>query len=164
MAQAFGFEEVLTIAIQIEVNGQAFYRKAAEFCPEHAEWLNDLADQEITHEGIYRRLKEKLVDKAGRSNLDAGDYDDLAVAYLHSIAGTVVFKLSQTPEEEFKGGETIENIIDRAIEREKDAVLFFTGIHRALKGEEDRREIDLIIDEEMRHVSQLTERKAALTA
>ena len=47
----------------------------------------------------------------------------------------MVFKLSQSPEEEFSGDETIANIIDRAIEREKDAVLFFTGIRKALKAD-----------------------------
>lgn len=111
MQQSFDIEEILTIAIKIEVNGQAFYREAAKLCPEHAEWLTDLADQEIAHEATYTRLKNSLVDAAGRGNLDAGDYDDLAVAYLHSIAGSVVFKLSRSPEEEFTGRETIEEII-----------------------------------------------------
>jgi len=163
MQQSFDIEEVLTIAIRIEVNGQAFYREAAKLCPEHADWLNDLADQEIAHEATYTKLKDDLVDSAGRSNLDAGDYDDLAVAYLHSIAGSIIFKLSRSPEEEFTGRETIEEIIDRAIEREQDAVLFFTGIRRALRDEQARGEIDLIIDEEMRHVSELQARKQKLS-
>ncbi len=163
MQQSFDIEEVLTIAIRIEVNGQAFYREAAKLCPEHAGWLTDLADQETSHEATYTRLKDDLVDRAGRANLDAGDYDDLAVAYLHSIAGSVVFKLSRSPEEEFTGREGIEEIIDRAIEREQDAVLFFTGIRKALRNEQARGEIDLIIDEEMRHVSELQARKRKLT-
>ncbi len=163
MQQSFDIEEVLTIAIRIEVNGQAFYREAAKLCPEHAEWLNDLADQEISHEATYRKLKDALVAAAGDSSLDAGDYDDLAVSYLHSIAGSVIFKLSREPEEEFTGRETIEEIIDRAIDREQDAVLFFTGIRKALSDEQARRDIDLIIDEEMRHVAELQARKNELS-
>jgi len=163
MQQSFDIEEVLTIAIRIEVNGQAFYREAAKLCPEHAEWLNDLADQEISHEATYRKLKDALVAAAGDASLDAGDYDDLAVSYLHSIAGSVIFKLSRSPEEEFTGRETIEEIIDRAIEREQDAVLFFTGIRKALSDEQARRDIDLIIDEEMRHVAELQARKNELS-
>ena len=133
MQQSFDIEEVLTIAIRIEVNGQAFYREAAKLCPEHAEWLNDLADQEISHEATYRKLKDALVDAAGSSSLEAGDYDDLAVSYLHSIAGSVVFKLSREPEEEFTGRETIEEIIDRAIDRDQDAGLSIDHDDRSFK-------------------------------
>ncbi len=62
MAAVFSADEVLEMALQIERNGAAFYRRAAQGAddPDAAVLLRELGKMEEEHESLFRRLRERL--------------------------------------------------------------------------------------------------------
>ena len=118
----YNFDEVLQIAVRIEQNGLAFYQTAAAVLPAHKEWLLFLADQEKGHEAFYKRLREKYAGQGAVTDSQMGDQTDLIEGYLNAMADTVVFRLADDPGKRFTGSETVDQVIDDAIAREKDAV------------------------------------------
>jgi thioredoxin reductase (NADPH) len=156
--QHFNIEEILKIAVKIEQNGRSFYLEAAQLVPEHSQWLNRLADEEIAHEHVFEMFAQSLVsrDDAEPSYEDA---EDLAMAYLHSIADSIIFDLAKDPRTSFSENPTIDEIIEDALRREHDAVLFYTGIRNVMTDPKSVQEIDLIIREEMGHVAWLKEKQ-----
>jgi len=156
--QHFNIEEILKIAIKIERNGRAFYLKAAELCPAHKIWLTRLADEEIAHENIFEMFFRSLVKK-DEFEQPYEDAEDLAMTYLHAIADSIIFNLAKDPETAFSANPNIDEIIEDALRREHEAILFYTGLKNALKDAETQKQVDLIIREEMGHVAWLKEKQ-----
>lgn len=155
----YNFDEVLQIAVRIEQNGLAFYETAAAVLPEHREWLLFLAEQEKGHEAFYKKLREKYAGQDTVTDSMMGDQTELIEGYLNSMADTVVFRLADDPRKHFTGNETVDQVIEDAVAREKDAVLFFTGIKDSVEDEDTKKEIDVIIREEMGHLVMLQQKK-----
>lgn len=159
MQFSYNLDEVLQIATRIEQNGRAFYETAAAVLPAHEEWLLFLAAQEKAHEAFYETLRGKYAEKDSVTDSMMGDQTEILEGYLYAMADSVVFRLAEDPKKHFSGNETIEQIIDDAISREKDSVLFFTGIKDAVDDEKTKSDIDIIIKEEMSHLSMLQRKK-----
>ena len=160
--QNYNIEEILKIAIKIEQNGRAFYLKAASLCPIHEKWLNRLADEEIAHEHVFEMFQNSLVkhDDQDPAYFDA---ENLAMAYLHSIADSIIFNLAKDPTDSFSDNPTINEIIEDALRREHEAILFYTGIKMALSEPKTAQEIELIIREEMGHVAWLKRKQIEIS-
>ena len=89
MNNNFSIDEVFELAEQIERNGYDFYKKAAEICPDHKEFLLELAQQEAQHENFFadlRRKKTKEID-----NLWKSDVDSIALSYVQALSENYVF-------------------------------------------------------------------------
>jgi len=159
--QNFNIEEILKIAIKIEQNGRAFYLKAAEVCPDHHIWLTRLADEEIAHEHVFEMFFNSLVNKDS-SDPVYEDPENLAMIYLHSIADSIIFNLAKNPAESFSENPTIDEIIEDAMRREHEAILFYNGLKMAMTDEKSIAEIELIIREEMGHVAWLKQKQVEI--
>jgi rubrerythrin len=64
MSLTFNASEILEMAVQIEKNGQKFYKKASGIVtnPKTKKFLLDLAEMEAKHEQIFSDMKNKLKD------------------------------------------------------------------------------------------------------
>ena len=155
----FNLDEVLQIAVRIEQNGFVFYETAAAVLPEHKEWLLFLANEEKKHEAFYEKLRDLYTGANAMTDSMMGDQSEMLEGYLTSMADSVVFRLAEDPRERFTGSETVEQILDEAVNREKDAVLFFTGIKTSMDDEDTQKEIDVVIREEMSHLAMLQRKK-----
>ena len=154
MAASFNIDEILEMATQIERNGGRFYRLAAEMAgdAEVEKALLMLARMEDDHETTFDAMREGEF-----ANLDLGDLDGQAAAYLQAVADGYVFDVSEDPAEVLAGNPDAATILWIAIGREKDAVTLFAGLKEAMPVGWGRDRVDAIIREELSHIAILSD-------
>jgi rubrerythrin len=152
MAIDFNADEVFEMAEQIETNGAAFYRKAAEqFEDPQKELLLTLASMEDKHLEIFRQMRSDLSADAKKSTVY--DPEGEAAAYLKAFADGHIFDTSVKPADRLKGGETLPDILRMSIGIEKDSVVFYTGLRHLVPERLGKEKIEGIIGEEMKHIT-----------
>ncbi len=152
MAHIFDPDEIFEMALQLERNGAAFYRNAAENVPDsqNKKLLLGLAKMEEDHERDFTILRKKLTD----SKPDYYDPDGEAARYLQSIADTKIF---------FERGldiTSMKEILKEAILAEKDSTIFYMGLKELVPDEPGKNKLEQIIKEEMTHIRILSEKLA----
>jgi rubrerythrin len=151
MTVKFNAFEVFEIAEQIERNGTNFYIRAAELFddPDVRRMFLALAEWEKEHERTFARMKQQ-VSKQGRRENTSEAYDLLPDPRV--MAGLAVFGIRTNPAEELYGKQNKKDIVRRAVEKEKDSIVFYHGLKEFVSAEADKDRIDDIIKEEMRHI------------
>jgi rubrerythrin len=148
----FDVIEVFEIAQQIEHNAARFYRKAAEIFDnvQISETFTRLADWEEKHELIFSNMKTQLSELDQKNNATECEekLPDPKV-----MAGLAVFGIEPEPREQLSGNEGETDILKRAVEKEKDSIVFYAGLKDFVADGESRDKIDDIIKEEMRHIN-----------
>ena len=150
----YNLREVFTIAEEIEDNGAAFYCKAAEIFKDNEEihkLLKLLEEEEKYHGDIFRRYKEMYA-------ADSEYYDDLdetSRKYINSLASQYVFNKKNHKNELIESSSKAD-VFDFAIEREKDAILFYLGVKNTMNNQKDIDAVEVMIREEQRHLADLT--------
>ena len=144
--------EVFEIAVQIERNGAKFYRSAAELFDDSRvnNLFLQLADWETCHEQVFADMKNELVAQGPELSIFEAESDVIFDA--QSMAGLAVFGNSLGAPAELTGKESITDILKGAIEKEKDSIIFYTGLKDFVSAKTAREKIAEIIKEEMRHV------------
>jgi rubrerythrin len=148
--------DVFEIAEQIERNGAKFYRRAAEISddPDAHKMFLRLAEWEVEHERIFAHMKKQLPEPNEESGT-LGHQDTLPDPKV--MAGLAVFGLRSDPAPELDDRQSAETIVRRALEKEKDSIVFYEGLKDFVPAGADRDKIDDIIREEMRHIRILYE-------
>lgn len=145
--------DVIQFAIRIEENGEKFYRDAERTAKDEAtkQLFKRLANEETAHGAIFQRMFEQPdVPFAEREDYD-GEYMSELRGY---VDGSAVFEAGTTAR-----GDT-RSVLDCAIRRELNSVLYYEGLKEFVP-REDVKVLDDIIAEERRHFAQLSEMKAA---
>ena len=154
----FNAEEVLGMAAQIEVNGAAFYRKAAEFNEEGRELLTAMAEQEDEHIAMFKEMKANL--PASDSEETAFDPNNEAGLNLKAMADANVFNLDGTdPDSKLDGSESLDDIIKEGLRAEKESIVFYTVLKDIVPASLGKDKIEAIIKEELKHITWLINRK-----
>lgn len=155
MGVTFDAADMLEMAIEIERNGQKFYKKAAQIVKDAKTklFLLDIADMEAEHEKTFQKMKETLPLKEKR----IVDPDNEASLYLQAMADGNVFDMRTDLSNKLAGRETIEEIFKMAIGAEKDSIIYYIGIEDYTEDEEDKKKVDKIIEEERGHILALYE-------
>lgn len=156
MSYDFNADEVFQMAIQMEKNGAAFYRKAAEAADDadNKTFLLELADMEIDHEKTFEELRKQLTESEKASTVfDPGGE---AAMYLRALVDTRVFF------EKDIDVTSMREILMAAIEAEKDSIVFYLGMKDAVPDSMGKSKIDAIIREEMGHVRLLSRKLVPL--
>ncbi|SMC96388.1 Rubrerythrin [Desulfocicer vacuolatum DSM 3385] len=145
MGYDFSADEIFEMAKQIEVNGAAFYRKAAAKVSGEAEqaFLNTLADMEDQHEKTFADMQADLKKEEGDLVFDP---QGEAVLYLKSMADTKIFFKKEEPGNEMK------EILSAAIKAEQDSIVFYLGMKELVAGAAGKQRVEDIIKEEMSHI------------
>ena len=156
MAGVFNADEVFEMAIRIENNGAAFYRKAAALQSdnENQKFLEGLANMEDQHRKIFTELRTTLSEKD--KDPKVFDPHNEASQYLAAMADTMGGEGKPSVADSLTGDETLEEILQTAVGLEKDSILFYLGIKDLIPPQSGQDRIDEIIREERRHVVQLT--------
>ena len=144
----YTLNDVFEMAVQLERNGHEFYAAAAGFTADEGakKLLGELADWERQHEKLFAQMGADLPDAAPNAE---------AAEYVKAIVEGKIFKHRDEARQKLTAELSTDEILDLAIEMETSAMLFFLGM-RQLAGTGGLR-VDQIIEEEMRHVSILTE-------
>jgi rubrerythrin len=154
MGITFNADEILEMAVQIEKNGEAFYRKAAGLVLEDASQVFlDLAEMELGHIKIFSDMKDALGEKD--KELTVFDPDDISALYLKAMADGNVFDLKKGPTDLLTGTETVQDILRIGLEAEKNSIIFYVGLKDIVSAALGKDKVEAIIKEEMSHVSLL---------
>ena len=158
----FSGREVFDIAIQIERNGSAFYRRAMDLAEDPAtrRELEQLAEMEDQHEKTFRQLKERALGKGGEA--EWFDPNGEAAGYLQVIAGSHIFAAGADAAALLPGKPAMKDVLSFALEREHESVLFFSGMKLAVPEALGSAKIEEIIVQEMAHAVLLAGKLEAL--
>jgi rubrerythrin len=146
MAYDFSADEIFEMAKQIEVNGAAFYRKAAANVSGEKEqkFLKALAEMEDQHEKTFAAMQADLKKEEKENQMF--DPEGEAVLYLKAMADTKIFFKKEEP------GNDMKNILSAAIKAEQDSIVFYLGMKEVVTGASGKQRVDDIIKEEMAHI------------
>jgi len=152
MAIAFSADEVFEMGMDIERNGEAYYRKAAALSKDEKVKgiFADLMQQEQRHYQIFKALREKLPPKASLPTV--ADPEGEEYLYLDALVKSRLFNSVHEAESLAAKVSSAVDALRAALSFEKDTVLFF----QMMKGMTDehlgRNEIDRLIEEEHSHI------------
>ena len=155
MSIKFNADEVFTMAATIGKKCAGFYKTAAENAtdPKSKAMLQRLAKQEFEHEKKFAQMRERLSDEHRAST--AYDPDNEEAPYLHQMVEENISEWQHDPCVALDGSESTDMVLHKAIELEKDAVLFFLTMKEMVPHKQGKDEIDEIISEDLRHISRL---------
>jgi rubrerythrin len=160
----FNAREIFDIGVQIEVNGKAFYEAAAKKVAETAtrEFFLELAAWEATHIKLFGELRDAL--PAGAGNAPLFDPNDEAALYLQATADSHVFVKNRDMVALVAGCKGPLDIIDIAMTFEKDSVVYYTTMKKVVPKNLGQDKVERLIDEEIKHIGLLSQRRAKLAA
>lgn len=150
MMYDFNADDIFEIAEQLERNGAAFYRQAADAVADASAktFLMKLADMEDDHEKTFADMRANL--GADEKTSTVFDPDGDAVNYLRALADTRVFFEKEIDTT------SMEAILKDAITAEKDSIVFYLGMRDMVPEGKGRKRMDAIIKEEMGHIRLLS--------
>jgi rubrerythrin len=156
MSYDFNAAEVFEMAVRIEENGAAFYRKAADLQedPSDKNFLETLAHMEDRHKSDFEQMKAAVSDL--EKSQTVFDPNEELFIYLKAMADAHVGEGNPNVVDQFTGSETMAEIIQTAIGLEKESIIFYDGLKDLVPPKLGRDKITTIINEEKKHVVQLT--------
>ena len=154
----FNADEIFEMAIQIERNGEKFYRKAAEGIDDENthQTLTELADMEADHIKTFSDMRKGLSEKELEPTVF--DPDNQAAMYLQAMADGYIFDLKVDLCEQLRETETKEHVLKLALEAEKDSIVFYLGMKELVPARLGKDKIETIIGQEMEHITILTKK------
>lgn len=152
MSLTFNAEEILEMAVQIERNGIKFYKKAAQIVPNEdtKKFLLDLADMEVEHEKTFTEMKNQLTEREKEPAVF--DPDNQAALYMQTMADGHVFNPKADISDQLTGNETLEQIFIKAIQAEKDSIVFYLGLKEFVPQKAGKEKVEKVITEEQSHI------------
>ena len=162
----FNADEIFEMAEQIEINGANFYREMADNISELSirRLFLDLAAMEDIHKKVFAEMRANLSDQDRESALF--DPEGESAQYLRALADLRVF--SQGVEERFTfpdglaETEKYRKVFWAAIDREKESIVFYSGLKGLVPEKLGKDKIDDLIQEEMKHLRILSNKLTAL--
>lgn len=156
MAYDFNAADAFEMAIQIEKNGAAFYRKAASLQEDEVniKFLETIARMEDRHQAGFEEMKRTLSDMEKTQTVF--DPKEEMALYLKSMSDSHGGEGNPYAAAQLTGDESMAQIITTAISLEKESILFYVGLKDLVPPKLGREKIDDIIDEEKKHISQLS--------
>ena len=155
MGVRFNADEILAMAVEIERNGQKFYRRGAEIAGDEGvkKLMTELVDWEKGHEKLFESMRSELSDEEKFST--AFDPDGEAELFLQAMADTHVFNVNKDAAALLGGDESPGDILKTALGFERDSIVFFMGMEKMVPERLGGDRVRKIIDEEIRHVAYL---------
>lgn len=155
MSVSFSADDALSIAVKIEENGSEFYRVAGDKVSdgECTDLLLQLAHWELTHVEKFAEMKSDLTDEERKPT--AYDPDNESALFLAALADRSVFEVSEDPLAALGESPSMEAILEEAIVREKESIVFYVGLREVVPERLGKDKIDAIIKEEMSHITML---------
>jgi rubrerythrin len=147
----FSVREILDIAVRIERNGEKVYRSASKKVSDTAlaSLLGWLADEEVHHAEWFEGIRENIKEIPDDPSLE-----EMGRAILGNVLSDQSFSLQ---DKDLTKMETVGELLETAIEFEKDTVLFFEMLRSFIEDRETLLHLDKIIEQERQHVKVLEE-------
>lgn len=148
----FSAEDIMDIAVQIEKNGERFYRNACAVAADSSlkELLAWLADEEVRHREYFMEMK-----KAADFKKDAPWAAEMSRALLDSAIADRAFSLQEV---DFSSIHDRAALIAVAVTFEEDSITFYEILRGFVTDPDIFKVVDAVRDEEFDHI-RLLERK-----
>jgi len=158
MPITFNADEIFEMAEEIERNGAKFYRKAAANTSDKTakKMLLDLAVMEDGHLEIFQAMRRKLTGREKEPLVY--DPDNEAAQYLQAMADMHGCEGKISPIKKLTGKETLKEIIEIALNAEKESVVFYFGLKNFVSDAAGKSRVEKIINEEIGHINVLNQR------
>lgn len=156
MKMYFSADEIFEMAEEIERQGARFYEKASVLFdePEIRQMLLSLSGMEVGHEKLFSSMRARILSDAYPGN----DPDEMAASYIRAFTDGKVFTVKQNMCEALTDRTTLRDVLNMALEAEKNSILFYTGVKRLIPEALGQETIEKIIAEEMTHIVNLTDK------
>lgn len=157
MNRIFLGSELVEIGIQIEKNGRDFYAALMKQSEKEAlkKVFEYLAKAEKEHIAAFEKI---LGSEQNYQSLE--NYPQEYFSYMNALAGEYVFTKENAGKDAAGSIESDGEAVDFAIKFEKDSILFYQGMKKAVK-EEGLHLIEELIRQEQGHLQQLVDLKKA---
>jgi len=157
----FNADEIFEMAEEIERNGAKFYREAAKAADKQTEkMLLDFAVMEDGHLETFQQMREELGPREKEPT--AFDPHNEAAMYLQTMAAGHGTEGRKTLADKLTGNESTRQILEIAVDAEKNSVVYYTGLKEIVPPRAGRDKIDAIITEELGHLALLNQKLSAL--
>lgn len=155
MAVSFNADEIFEMAEEIERNGAKFYRKAAQETSDEKikKMFLDMAEMEDGHLRTFEQMRTQLSE--GQKEQNIFDPNNEGAMYLQTMADAHGYEGRISPQKEFTGNESVKEILEIALNAEKESVVFYYGIRSMVSMKAGRSQVELIINEELSHITTL---------
>ena len=147
MIYCFNAAEVFQLALEITVNGRAFYEQAQN------KIQDALAQEELEHMNKIKRLK---ADSPWGSGPSTPDPENEMEVYVKATADQHVYKTCGALSIQLDKIQDIADVLKLALQFEKDSVIFFMSMQEAICEGKDREVVDILLKEELSRVKQLS--------
>jgi rubrerythrin len=149
----FEIKEILDVAIRLERNGEATYRKAlvSSSDGEMNALLEWMADEEAKHREWFASLQMQL-EKGAENPF----FEEMSREVFNDLVGGQSFSLKEVDFAEIGSSEELLSVFT---EFEQDTVLFYELIEPFIEDPDTRAHLQQIIAEEKRHIAHLKEFK-----
>jgi rubrerythrin len=146
----FTIREIYALAVQIEKNGEAFYRNAVKKVSsvDLQALFERLAEDEVSHRETFQ-LKEAALSS---SEPNASGQGGTGTAVLQELLGDQAFSLKEVDLSTLKKQE---DLIAAAVEFERDTILFYDMISAFIEDAQTLARISEIREEESQHIALL---------
>lgn len=154
----YSINEIIEMAVQIERNGYAFYNEATkrkDLDDKSREFISWLRDQELEHEKKFLSLR----DDTELKSLELSQDWELVALYLKTIVEGRIFNSEDSAIRRAIEAKNITEIIDYAINFEKDTLLYFQTISNNIAYPKAIDILHQIINEEISHIIKLADYK-----
>ena len=155
MSLSFNVDEIFEMAVEIEKNAEKFYKKASTKTSDKItkKMFLALAEMEHGHLETFEKMRTKLSEE--EKELMTFDPDNEAALYLQTMATLHGTEGKVSSSVELTGNETLKQILEIALNAEKDSVVFYFGLSSFVSEKSGREKIKEIIDEEISHITTL---------
>jgi len=162
MPITFNANEIFEMAEEMERNGAKFYRQAAENATDEGtkQMLLDMADMEDGHLKTFEEMREQLSSQ--EKGWTVFDPDNQSALYLQAMADARGYEGKIAPTKELAGDETPREILDIALNSEKESVVFYFGLKGLVPVKAGRDKVEAIIIEELSHITTLLNKLKSL--
>jgi rubrerythrin len=152
MGISFNADEVFEMGMDIEQNGEAYYRKAVELTedPDVKKIFEELMVAEQAHYETFKKLRENLPAKD--TTPIVSDPEDQSYLYLDALVKSRLFNSVREAEEVVSKATGPIEALQGALTFEKDTILFFTEMKGRTREDLGKTEIDRLISEEREHI------------
>jgi rubrerythrin len=158
MALIYNASEIFQMGVEIEKNGRAFYSACARAAGNEAvkKLCAELSNWEGQHIAVFEKLKAQLPE--GASLDGARDPDNELSLYLKAAADGHVFIVNTDIEALVASAKSPVKMLALALSFEKDSVVVYTTMSRMVPEHLGKKSLEKIIDEELKHISIITQK------
>jgi rubrerythrin len=151
----FTLADIREIAVQIERNGEAAYRQAAETVKDSAvsEIFTWMAEEEKVHRAFFSTMESSRPISDEQRELEI-----MGRQLLQEMVADQTFSLD---EEMLLETDDFAGALTQAQTLEQDTILFYEFLLNLVSDDETRQQLELVIEEEKRHIEQLELMKVA---